>query len=89
MRDVYIYAVPEVHIQDFQIDATLTNNYTDGLLESIHTRKLPYHQNALQLPPRYTFYLHECTYDTYDRPIHQIYGNDYYSVNYAYDSVRS
>ena len=63
-------------------------NYTDGLLESIHTRKLPYRQNALQLPPLYTFYLHECTYDTYDRPIHQIYGN-YYSVNYAYDSVRS
>jgi beta-galactosidase len=34
MRDVYIYAVPEVHIQDFQIDATLTNNYTDGLLKT-------------------------------------------------------
>ena len=34
MRDVYIYAVPTVHIQDFQIDATLTNNYTDGLLKT-------------------------------------------------------
>ena len=34
MRDVYIYAVPPVHIQDFQIDATLTNNYTDGLLKT-------------------------------------------------------
>ena len=34
MRDVYIYAVPEVHIQDFQIDATLTNNYQDGLLKT-------------------------------------------------------
>ena len=44
--------------------------------------------NRYSLPPLYTFYLHECTYDTYDRPIHQIYGN-YYSVNYAYDSVRS
>lgn len=33
-RDVYLYAVPEVHIQDFQIDATLTNNYTDGLLKT-------------------------------------------------------
>ena len=34
MRDVYIYAVPEVHIQDFQIDATLTNGYKDGLLKT-------------------------------------------------------
>ena len=34
MRDVYIYAVPPVHIQDFQIDATLTNNYQDGLLKT-------------------------------------------------------
>ena len=34
MRDVYIYAVPEVHIQDFQIDATLTNSYKDGLLKT-------------------------------------------------------
>jgi beta-galactosidase len=34
MRDVYIYAVPQVHIQDFQIDATLTNNYKDGLLKT-------------------------------------------------------
>ena len=33
-RDVYIYAVPEVHIQDFQIDATLTNGYKDGLLKT-------------------------------------------------------
>ncbi len=44
--------------------------------------------NRYSLPPLYTFYLHECTYDTYDRPIHQIYGN-FYSVNYACDSVRS
>lgn len=34
MRDVYIYAVPSVHIQDFQIDATLTGGYTDGLLKT-------------------------------------------------------
>ena len=34
MRDVYIYAVPQVHIQDFQIDATLTNGYKDGLLKT-------------------------------------------------------
>ena len=33
-RDVYIYAVPPVHIQDFQIDATLTNGYKDGLLKT-------------------------------------------------------
>ena len=29
-----VRSVPEVHIQDFQIDATLTNNYTDGLLKT-------------------------------------------------------
>ena len=34
MRDVYIYAVPEVHIQDFQIDATLASNYKDGILKT-------------------------------------------------------
>jgi beta-galactosidase len=34
MRDVYLYAVPAVHIQDFQIDATLTNNYKDGILKT-------------------------------------------------------
>jgi len=33
-RDVYIYATPEVHIQDFQIDATLAGNYTDGILKT-------------------------------------------------------
>lgn len=33
-RDVYIYAIPEVHIQDFQIDATLASNYTDGILKT-------------------------------------------------------
>ena len=34
MRDVYIYATPYVNIQDFQIDATLTGGYTDGLLKT-------------------------------------------------------
>ncbi|NLB64707.1 MAG: hypothetical protein GX801_11510 [Fibrobacter sp.] len=29
-RDVYIYATPKVHIQDFKIDALLTSNYLDG-----------------------------------------------------------
>ena len=32
--DAFLYVVPTVHIQDFQIDATLTNNYTDGLLKT-------------------------------------------------------
>ncbi|WP_407442496.1 glycoside hydrolase family 2 TIM barrel-domain containing protein [Fibrobacter sp.] len=34
MRDVYIYATPYVNIQDFQIDATLTGGYKDGLLKT-------------------------------------------------------
>lgn len=33
-RDVYLYASPKVHIQDFQIDATLASNYTDGILKT-------------------------------------------------------
>lgn len=34
MRDVYLYATPEVHIQDFQVDATLAGNYKDGILKT-------------------------------------------------------
>ncbi len=33
-RDVYLYATPKTHIQDFQIDATLASNYTDGILKT-------------------------------------------------------
>ncbi|MCQ2199759.1 MAG: DUF4981 domain-containing protein [Paludibacteraceae bacterium] len=33
-RDVYIYATPKTHIQDFQINATLASNYTDGVLNT-------------------------------------------------------
>lgn len=33
-RDVYLYATPKTHIQDFQIDATLASNYTDGILKA-------------------------------------------------------
>ena len=33
-RDVYLYASPKVHIQDFQIDATLAANYKDGILKT-------------------------------------------------------
>lgn len=33
-RDVYLYATPKVHIQDFQIDATLASNYKDGILKA-------------------------------------------------------
>ncbi|MFA6835939.1 MAG: glycoside hydrolase family 2 TIM barrel-domain containing protein [Fibrobacteraceae bacterium] len=33
-RDVYLYATPKVHIQDFQIDATLASNYKDGILNA-------------------------------------------------------
>lgn len=29
-RDVYLYASPKTHIQDFQINASLTSNYKDG-----------------------------------------------------------
>lgn len=31
-RDVYLYAVPKVHVYDFFAVADLTNNYTDGVL---------------------------------------------------------
>ena len=31
-RDVYIYATPKTHIQDFQVNASLASNYTDGTL---------------------------------------------------------
>lgn len=34
MRDVYIYATPKTHIQDFQINATLADNYKDGVLNT-------------------------------------------------------
>ena len=34
MRDVYIYATPKTHIQDFQINATLASNYKDGILNT-------------------------------------------------------
>lgn len=33
-RDVYLYASPKAHIQDFQIDATLASNYKDGILKA-------------------------------------------------------
>jgi beta-galactosidase len=33
-RDVYLYASPKTHIQDFQIDASLATNYKDGLLKA-------------------------------------------------------
>ncbi len=33
-RDVYIYATPKAHIQDFQVDASLASNYTDGDLNA-------------------------------------------------------
>lgn len=33
-RDVYLYATPKTHIQDFQIDATLEENYIDGILNT-------------------------------------------------------
>ncbi|MTI89003.1 MAG: DUF4981 domain-containing protein [Balneolaceae bacterium] len=29
-RDVYLYALPELHIQDVETEATLVNNYEDG-----------------------------------------------------------
>ncbi len=31
-RDVFLYATPKVYIQDFFVQATLTNDYSDGLL---------------------------------------------------------
>ena len=31
-RDVYLYALPEVHIRDFRVDAMLDENYQDGRL---------------------------------------------------------
>lgn len=34
MRDVYLYATPKTHIQDFQINATLASNYKDGVLNT-------------------------------------------------------
>ncbi len=40
-RDVYILSTPKVHIQDFQIDAGLSSNYTDGDLKtSVWVRNL-------------------------------------------------
>ena len=33
-RDVYLYSTPNVHLQDFQIDASLSANYTDGDLKT-------------------------------------------------------
>jgi beta-galactosidase len=33
-RDVYLYATPKAHIQDFQIDANLLSNYKDGDLKA-------------------------------------------------------
>ncbi len=33
-RDVYLYATPKAHIQDFQINATLDDNYTNGVLNT-------------------------------------------------------
>ena len=33
-RDVYLYATPKTHIQDFQIDANLASNYRDGDLKA-------------------------------------------------------
>lgn len=33
-RDVYLYATPKTHIQDFQIDASLASNYKDGDLNA-------------------------------------------------------
>lgn len=33
-RDVYLYATPKTHIQDFQIDASLASNYKDGDLKA-------------------------------------------------------
>lgn len=32
-REVYLYAVPETHVEDIQIRAALTDDYTSGLLE--------------------------------------------------------
>lgn len=32
-RDVYIYSQPKVHIEDFYLNPTLVNNYTDGLFK--------------------------------------------------------
>ncbi|PKP35541.1 MAG: beta-galactosidase [Bacteroidetes bacterium HGW-Bacteroidetes-17] len=31
-RDVFLYAIPEVHIRDFFVNATLAENYEDGIL---------------------------------------------------------
>lgn len=31
-RDVYLYATPKTHIQDFQVNASLASNYKDGTL---------------------------------------------------------
>lgn len=33
-RDVFLYATPKTHIQDFQIDASLASNYKDGDLNA-------------------------------------------------------
>ncbi|MCQ2193948.1 MAG: DUF4981 domain-containing protein [Paludibacteraceae bacterium] len=33
-RDVYLYATPKVHIQDFQLNPTLDDNYIDGILNA-------------------------------------------------------
>ena len=32
-RDVYLYYVPKVHIEDVKVEADLTNNYKDGFLK--------------------------------------------------------
>jgi len=33
-RDVYLYALPKTHIQDFQLNADLATNYRDGVLKA-------------------------------------------------------
>jgi len=33
-RDVYLYATPKAHIQDFQLNPTLDDNYIDGILNA-------------------------------------------------------
>ncbi len=52
-RDVYLYATPKVHVQDFHSYTTLENNYQDGLLKFTakirNTRNSIAEQYALKL----------------------------------------
>ncbi len=53
-RDVFLYAVPEVYIRDIFVHASLTNNYTDGLLSlnidfTFPAKELPGYDAAIKL----------------------------------------